>query len=108
MTYGNVYLLHFAEKVHGKQHYVGFTTRKISARIHDHLTSEDGSAMITRSAQKHDVAVLLGFSWENVPVSFEAKLKREKNLKRHCTICRPPKARLVPQACPAMGGKPEA
>lgn len=84
-TIGTVYLLHFASPVNGKKHYVGFT-QNLNNRLHAHGDGIFGCNM-TRSAVKKGVRVTLGKSWLGVTPEHEQKLKKEKNLKRHCSAC---------------------
>lgn len=90
---GTVYLLHFESKFAGqKRHYVGFTHAPVASRFKKHT---DGSSEtdLTGFAARKGIGCLLAKVWENTTSEFERKLKREKNLKRHCPICA---AELVP------------
>lgn len=83
---GTVYLLHFNSSVSGKmQHYIGFAQR-VSSRFQKHIAGESG-AQFTDLAAKRGIGCVLAKTWDNVLPEFERKLKREKNLKRHCPIC---------------------
>ena len=99
---GTVYLLHFESKVAGqKRHYVGFTPLAAATRFKKHSSGE-GDTQLGNFASKKGIGCVLAKVWENTPSEFERKLKREKNLKRHCPLCTqtivpiPPQARLVP------------
>lgn len=84
---GNVYLLHFEDKVAGqKQHYVGFTPASAVSRFKKHANGESG-AQLAKFATKKGTGCVLARVWENTSSEFERKLKREKHLKRHCPIC---------------------
>ena len=91
---GTVYLLHFESKIAAqKRHYIGFTPGTIASRFKKHSDGK-GNTQLTEFASKRGVGCVLAKVWENSPSEFERKLKREKNLKRHCPICS--EAALVP------------
>ena len=84
---GNVYLLHYEKPIRGKKHYLGFTMKKVAMRLQEHNSGWYGSQMTNLAVQNGSECVLAR-TWEGVSVQFEKKLKREKNLKRHCPICK--------------------
>ena len=101
MTYGNVYLLHFSSPIGGKRHYVGFTQKSVCKRVAEHLGGDPTSALLARAARERKIDLVLGNAWANQTPDFEKKLKREKNLPRHCSACA--SAKLA--ASPAASGK---
>jgi hypothetical protein len=91
-----VYILHFNSKYGRTQHYVGFTKhRDIEQRMYAHRHGHGNPLVKAVLAAGIEIQVAkLWLSDENdVPVIpestrwYEKKLKREKNLKRHCPIC---------------------
>ena len=84
---GTVYLLHFDQAVTGQmQHYVGFTTKSVKSRFNRH-TGIENDIWFTKLATKRNIKATVVKTWPEVTAEFEQKLKREKNLKRHCSLC---------------------
>ena len=83
---GTVYLLHYFTPIARKRHYLGFTKKRIEARLREHRSGDVGS-QLTNTAVKLGHEWLLVKTWEGVSVDFEKKLKRERHLHRHCNIC---------------------
>ena len=92
---GTVYLIHFASKVNGKLHYVGFTRGRPQARLQKHLDLEGSGAQLIQAAAKKNVDCHVARTWPLETCDLEKKLKNEKNLKRHCPACQ--ETGLVPR-----------
>lgn len=84
---GTVYLLHYTGKVRGSLHYLGFTEQDVQRRLAEHNSGVFGSQMSNLAVKLGYKAILVKV-WERVPVNLEKRLKRQKNLKKHCSICR--------------------
>lgn len=85
-----VYLIHFDQKLHHAQHYIGFVdepTHKLEKRIEYHRKGM-GSKLLKALVQKG-----IGFSvvrtWEDGDRNFERKLKNRKKASSLCPICNP-------------------
>ena len=84
---GTVYLIHFEQAVAGQmRHYVGFTSKPVKTRFREH-TDFENDIWFTKLATKRNVKATLVKTWPEVTAEFKQKLKREKNLKRHCSLC---------------------
>lgn len=87
-----VYLLHFDRPIgnpnnpHGSaQHYIGFST--IGDRRIERHEKGDGSAL-TRACKAVGIGVNLVRTWPDGDRDLEKKLKRSKNAKRYCPVCK--------------------
>jgi len=84
-----VYLLHFNPKFHHCSHYLGFTTKTVSARVATHLKGR-GSRLV-KFAVKSGCTVTIAKVW-NYETSKEAranerKMKQTHNIGRYCPEC---------------------
>jgi len=89
-TIGTVYLLHFSEKFHHCQHYIGWT-KYLDARIKHHKAGT-GSRLV-RAVVGAGITVTLVRTWANTDRKFERKLKNRKKARCLCPICRKEKPR---------------
>lgn len=84
-----VYLIHFDEKYHHAQHYIGFVDRedRLESRIQYHRNGR-GSKFLKAVSQAS-----IGFKvvkvWKDGDRNFERKLKNRKNSPALCPICNP-------------------
>lgn len=85
-----VYLIHFDQKLHHAQHYIGFVdepTHTLENRIECHKKGK-GSKLLKALVEKK-----IGFSvvrtWEDGDRNFERKLKNRKKASLLCPICNP-------------------
>jgi predicted GIY-YIG superfamily endonuclease len=80
-----VYLIHFSEKLHHAQHYIGYVKSNLSERLHQHKTGQ--GAKLLKAVNE------CGIEWEVVKVwrkgdrHFERKLKNYKKARRFCPFC---------------------
>lgn len=81
-----VYLIHFSEKLHHAQHYIGFVENNLKQRIKKHQKNKGAKLLIAVNDK--------GISWEVVRVweegdrTFERKLKNCKKARCFCPVCR--------------------
>lgn len=81
-----VYLIHFSEKIHHAQHYIGFVEGNLIQRIELHLNNRGSKLLAAVNNQ--------GIRWQVVRVwlegdrYFERKLKNYKKSRHFCPICR--------------------
>lgn len=86
-----VYLIHFktpyvtatGRKV---QHYIGFTSLTIEQRLKRHKS--DSGAKLLKAVNEAGISYDVVFVWKDAGIEFEYKLKRSKNHKRFCPICK--------------------
>lgn len=80
-----VYLIHFSEKLHHAQHYLGFVESDLMQRIELHLNNRGAKLLAAVNNE--------GIRWQVVRVwlegdrYFERKLKNQKKSRRYCPIC---------------------
>ena len=80
-----VYLIHFSEKLHHAQHYIGFVEGDLMQRIELHLNNRGAKLLAAVNNQ--------GIRWQVVRVwiegdrRFERKLKDRKKSRVFCPIC---------------------
>ena len=95
---GNVYLIHFDQKLSGRaQHYVGYTRRNVEERLDEHAHTtwnpNDGvhgpGAVIMGAVNANGIAWQLAQVYKRVTRKFERGLKNCKNASRYCPICNP-------------------
>lgn len=82
---GIVYLLHFERKLKHAQHYIGYTN-DLAKRLKRH-NDKQGSHLVA-AVVKNGIGFILARTWENVDYAFERQLKKRKNTKYLCPICR--------------------
>lgn len=81
---GTVYLCHFDRPYKHGRHYVGFTTKTLDERFKRHLR---GESMYLGKVFSLGIGVEIVRTWENMPLSFEYKLKG-RGAKVLCPVCR--------------------
>jgi predicted GIY-YIG superfamily endonuclease len=81
-----VYLIHFEEKLHHAQHYIGFVDKNLQQRIKKHRSNKGAKLLVAANSK--------GIPWEVVRVwedgnrELERKLKNCKKALCFCPICR--------------------
>jgi len=86
---GSVYLVHFARKYHGKQHYLGFST-DVPKRIKAHHAGR--GAPLLGAVTKQGIPWRVARTWKKKDGFFEQRLKRGFALKDLCPVCSGPNA----------------
>jgi hypothetical protein len=82
-----VYLLHFSEKLHHAGHYVGYTEKEtITGRLDRHKCGHGSKLMA--AVVGAGIGVTVARVWEDGDRGFERQLKRQKNSRRFCPICK--------------------
>lgn len=85
MTKGTVYLIHLDEKISHAQHYIGWALW-FENRIRHHRKGT--GAKFLAEAVRREINFDVVKTWENEDGNFEQLLKKQKNAKRFCPICR--------------------
>lgn len=80
-----IYLLHFDPPLHHAKHYLGWAA-DIKARFGVHLDHK-GSPLVS-AAVKNGSEVTLARTWEGAGRGTERRLKKRKNLRSLCPLCR--------------------
>lgn len=82
---GTVYLYHFSRPYKHAQHYIGWTndTKKRDLR-HRRL----GGSKLLRAVRLAGIQIHIVREWHDVDRHFERRLKRRKNSRFLCPICR--------------------
>jgi predicted GIY-YIG superfamily endonuclease len=84
-TSGEVYLLHFAERVGRAQHYVGWS-RDPWRRLQQHRTG--GGSVLTRMAWRRGIPVVLAATWPGTQADERAlKLAARRTKTSFAAIC---------------------
>lgn len=85
-----VYLLHFAQPLHHARHYVGYCNggESLEARIERHRRGD--GAKLVRAAVEAGIEFEVARTWPCAGREFERWLKRQKNTRRYCPVCRRP------------------
>lgn len=82
-----VYLLHFDQKYHHAQHYIGYCAEDgLEARFKRHKRG-DGSKLM-RAVFKAGIGVTIARTWAFGGYSLEKELKKRKKARMYCPICR--------------------
>ena len=79
------YLLHFERKIHGAQHYLGWSVH-ITRRLRQHLKGD--GARLVRQALRAGVGVELVRVWATDDRTQERALKKTRTPKSYCPKCR--------------------
>lgn len=92
----DLYILHLNGKIaNHAQHYVGYTTRGVDARVKTHRSGQ-GARMIAHALKiglDFEVGHVEHFATPEEARWREKRLKQEKNLSRHCEICKERRAK---------------
>ena len=81
-----VYLIHFQEKLHHAQHYIGYVDKNLKQRIRKHRSNKGAKLLIAVNSK--------GIQWEVVRVwedgdrQLERRLKNCKKSRCFCPVCR--------------------
>jgi predicted GIY-YIG superfamily endonuclease len=78
------YLLHFDRKIHGAQHYLGYSVH-ITRRLREHLTGT--GARLVRQALRAGITVELVRVWATEDRRQERALKKTRTPKSYCPKC---------------------
>lgn len=87
-----VYLIHFHEKLHHAQHYIGSASAGLVRRIKEHRNGS--GARILNVLNDKGIKYSVVRTWDG-GVELERKLKRRKNAKNLCPICSPDKNQAI-------------
>lgn len=86
----HVYLLHFDQKLHHAQHYLGFTPNGVESRLEKHLKGK--GAKLVKAVVDLGRAVVVARIWEHddwkEARAQERRMKRTNHLPSYCPICR--------------------
>lgn len=79
-----VYLIHFHDKLHHAQHYIGSTDNGLVDRIRAHREGRGAKILnaLNKKGIKYTVVRIWGGSWE-----LECKLKSRKKAWKLCPLC---------------------
>lgn len=86
---GSVYLVHFARRYNGAQHYLGFST-DIPKRVKAHRAGR-GSPLL-KAVTEHGISWRVVRTWQRNDGYFEQNLKHCFALKDLCPVCSGPHA----------------
>ena len=81
-----VYLIHFEEKLHHAQHYIGFVEKNLKQRIKKHKSNKGAKLLIAVNAKGIQWGVVR--IWEKGDRTLERKLKNCKKARCFCPVCR--------------------
>lgn len=81
-----VYLIHFAQKLHHAQHYIGFVDRNLKQRIKKHRSNT--GAKLLAAVNRHGIQWEVVKVWEDGSRDLERRLKSRKKARCICPICR--------------------
>lgn len=86
----HVYLLHFDKSLHHAQHYCGWTSNGVEARLGTHLSGR--GAKLVKAAVEAGLQVVVARSWQygnwQEARQQERRLKNTHNLPSYCPVCR--------------------
>ena len=80
-----VYPIHFTEKLHHAQHYIGFVDDDLMKRIALHKANK--GAKLLAAVNEKGIEWKVVRAWRGADRHFERKLKNQKNAKRFCPVC---------------------
>jgi hypothetical protein len=83
-----VYLLHFDPPLKHARHYIGFTSRPVWERIHEHFGyhPSKGSRLV-RAVIEAGHVVVIAHVWPDGDRTWERRLKKRKDACRWCPRC---------------------
>jgi len=99
----SVYILHFAEKLHNAQHYVG-CTNNIERRMREHLHCYSGGSKLVRAVVKRGTEVILAKVYPYGDRNLEKRIKAIKKTSLICPICLKGKRVNVLKSYPELEG----
>lgn len=83
---GLVYLIHFEQKLHHAQHYLGFCEKgNLESRFETHRAG--AGAKILRALNQRGIDYNIVRIWKNVDRNFERQLKNKKKTRCFCPKC---------------------
>ena len=80
-----VYLIHFSEKLHHAQHYIGFVISDLEQRIALHKSNR--GAKLLAAVNDNGISWEVVRVWEDGDRQLERKLKNYKKARCFCPIC---------------------
>ncbi len=80
-----VYLIHFNEKLHHAQHYLGFVEGDLGQRITLHKSGRGAKLLAAINEQGIEWNVVR--IWRGADRNFERKLKNRKKARCFCPVC---------------------
>ena len=86
---GYIYLLHFDQpisKKHTCQHYLGYTSRRITIRIQEHRKGMRSAARLTQVAKERGIGFRVVRTWRGTR-NDERRLKNRKSGNDLCPVC---------------------
>ncbi len=81
-----VYLIHFNEKLHHAQHYIGFVEKNLKRRIKKH--KDNKGAKLLMAINNKGITWDIVRIWEQGDRELERKLKNRKKARCICPVCR--------------------
>jgi predicted GIY-YIG superfamily endonuclease len=92
-----IYIIHFAQKLHHAQHYVG-TCRddRLSARLQEHASGQGAS--LTRAVAQRGIDMWLARTLPDMSYEQERRIKAAGHIKHLCPLCCPMFEHLKSQA----------
>ena len=81
-----VYLIHFKEKLHHAQHYIGFVDKNLKQRINKHKSNK--GAKLLMAVNNKGIPWEVVRVWEEGDRQLERKLKNCKKARCFCPVCR--------------------
>ena len=82
----SVYILHFTEKLHNAQHYVG-CTENLPRRMNEHLHGYSNGSKLVRAVIKNGIEVIVAKVYPDGDRALEKKIKAIKKTSLVCPIC---------------------
>lgn len=80
-----VYLIHFSQKLHHAQHYIGFVESDLGSRIALHKAGRGAKLLAAINELKIEWQVVR--IWREADRLFERKLKNYKKARCFCPVC---------------------
>jgi predicted GIY-YIG superfamily endonuclease len=80
-----VYLIHFSEKLHHAQHYIGFVDKNLDQRIKKHRSNK--GAKLLMAVNNEGIPWEVVRVWEDGNRELERRLKNRKKSRCICPIC---------------------
>ena len=81
-----VYLVHFEEKLHPAQHYIGFVDKNLEQRIEKHRSNKGAKLLI--AVNNKGILWKVVRVWEGGDRELECRLKNCKKSRCFCPVCR--------------------
>ena len=84
---GTTYLLHLNEPLGRNHHYLGWTN-DLPKRLESHRSGPRERCVFTHECQLRGITWVVAATWEDVTIAHEKTLKRQRNHKRFCPVCK--------------------